>query len=89
MELVLLDRAKEDIAFWKASGNGKIQKRISTLIADTLAHPFTGIGKPEPLRGDLKGKWSRRITDEHRMIYSVSNGKVFLYIFALRYHYKN
>ncbi len=88
MELVILEQAKKDLAYWKASGNIKIQKRISALIADTLAHPFSGLGKPEALKGDLQGKWSRRINDEHRMIYSVSDGKVYLFVLSLRYHYK-
>lgn len=87
MELVLTDSAKEDLAYWKKSGNVKVQNRITKLIEDTLKHPFSGIGKPEPLKGDLQGKWSRRITDEHRMVYKVSNGKLYLYVLALRYHY--
>ena len=87
MELVLTDPAKADLAYWKKSGNVKVQNRITKLIEDTLKHPFTGIGKPEPLKGDLQGKWSRRITDEHRMIYKVSDGKLYLYVLALRYHY--
>lgn len=53
-----------------------------------MLHPFEGKGKPEPLKGELQGKWSRRINKEHRMIYSISDGKLFLYVFALRYHYK-
>ncbi|MCQ2330783.1 MAG: Txe/YoeB family addiction module toxin [Paludibacteraceae bacterium] len=88
MELVILEQAKKDLAYWKASGNIKIQKRISALIEDTLAHPFTGIGKPEALKGNLQGKWSRRINDEHRMIYSVADGKIYLFVLSLRYHYK-
>ncbi len=87
MELVLLDQAKEDLLFWKRSGNIKVQKRIQELIEDTLLHPFTGKGKPEALKGDLSGKWSRRITREHRMVYSVSDGKLYLFVLALRYHY--
>lgn len=87
MELVLLDQAKKDLEFWKKSGNTQIQNRINQLIADTIQHPFSGIGKPEPLKGTLQGKWSRRINAEHRMIYSVSQGKIYLYILALRYHY--
>lgn len=62
-------------------------KRISKLLADILEHPFTGIGKPEPLKGDLQGKWSRRITDEHRLIYEVSSGKVYVYVLSMRFHY--
>ena len=60
-------------------------KRITVLLNDILEHPFTGIGKPEPLKENLQGLWSRRITDQHRIIYSVNEGK--LYVYALRYHY--
>ena len=87
MELVILDQAKADIEYWKKIGDKKIQTRISKLIEDTLAHPFSGIGKPEALKGALRGKWSRRINDQHRMIYSVSEGKVYLFVLSLRYHY--
>ncbi|MBR6015858.1 MAG: Txe/YoeB family addiction module toxin, partial [Prevotella sp.] len=62
-------------------------KRITALLADIQQHPFKGIGKPEPLKGNLQGKWSRRITDEHRMVYSVSDGCIYVYVFSLRYHY--
>ena len=43
--------------------------------------------KPEPLKGDLKGLWSRRINDEHRMVYSISDGMIYIYILSLRFHY--
>lgn len=62
-------------------------KRITMLLSDILEHPFTGIGKPEPLKGDMHGIWSRRINDEHRLVYSVSNGMIFVYVLSLRYHY--
>lgn len=84
MELVLLEQAKKDIEYWKKSGNQKVQKRISELIDDTLQHPFEGKGKPEALKGILRGKWSRRITKEHRMVYSVSDGFLYIYVFSLR-----
>jgi len=87
MEMILLPHAVEDRDYWKKSGNIKIQKRISDLLEDILLHPFTGIGKPEALRGDLKGKWSRRINKEHRIVYAVSEGKVYVYVFSMRYHY--
>ena len=69
-----MPEAEEDLAYWKATGN----KRIMT---------FTGIGKPEPLKGDLHGVWSRRITDEHRLVYSISNGMVYVYVLSMRFHY--
>ena len=86
MEIILLPQADEDLAYWKRIGNKRIMNRISALLADILEHPFSGIGKPEPLKG-TNGKWSRRINDEHRMIYSVSSGFVYVYVFSLRYHY--
>ena len=71
MEIVLLEQARKDRDYWKKSGNTKIQNRISALLKDILQHPFTGIGKPEPLKHNLKGLWSRRINDEHRLVYQV------------------
>ena len=64
----------------------KIYERIVNLIADTLRHPFTGIGKPEPLRSELHGYWSRRITNVHRLVYKVTNEAVI--IASCRYHYE-
>ncbi len=87
MEIVFLPQALEDQKYWKKSGNIRIMKRISSLLADIMEHPFTGIGKPEPLKGHLQGLWSRRITDEHRLVYSVSSGKVYVYVLSLRFHY--
>lgn len=86
MEIVLLKQAIEDRDYWKRTGNTRIMKRISELLADIQKHPFSGIGKPEPLK-NTNGKWSRRITDEHRMVYSVSDGMIYIYVFTLRYHY--
>ena len=82
-----MPRAEEDLEYWKATGNKRVMKRITKLLEDILQHPFTGIGKPEPLKGDLQGVWSRRITDEHRLLYSISNGMVYVYVLSLRYHY--
>ena len=61
--------------------------RISALLADIAEHPFTGIGKPEPLKYDLAGKWSRRINTEHRIVYSVHDEMIDVYILSMRYHY--
>ena len=69
--------------YWLATDK-EILKRINLLIRDTCRDPFQGIGKPEPLRHVLKGFWSRRITDEHRMVYRVEEDLLML---ALRYHY--
>jgi toxin YoeB len=88
MELVLLEQARKDRDYWKKSGNTKIQNRISALLKDILQHPFTGIGKPEPLKHNLKGLWSRRINDEHRLVYQVSDGMIYVYVLSMRFHYK-
>jgi len=82
-----MPRAEEDLEYWKSTGNKRVMKRITRLLSDILEHPFTGIGKPEPLKGDLQGLWSRRITDEHRLIYSVGDGMIYVYVLSLRYHY--
>ena len=62
-----------------------LEWRINQLIKDTMRSPFEGIGKPEPLKADLSGLWSRRITDEHRLIYRATEHE--LIIIACRYHY--
>ena len=85
MEVIYKDEALLDIEYWKKSGNKQVQKKIKDLIQDILLHPDTGIGKPEPLKYELAGLWSRRITDEHRIIYAVQGGK--LNIFSLKGHY--
>ena len=89
MRLLFSDDAWEDYLFWQAQGDRKTLDRINTLIKGTAHTPFAGIGKPEPLKGDLSGWWSRRITDEHRMVYRVA-GKgdaQQLELSQLRYHY--
>ncbi|NEO30529.1 MAG: Txe/YoeB family addiction module toxin [Symploca sp. SIO3C6] len=63
----------------------KIQRKIITLINDILRQPFTGLGKPEPLKYELKGYWSRRITDEHRLVYTVTEAEII--ILSCRFHY--
>ena len=84
MRLIFGAQAWEDYMYWQES-DAKITGRIHDLIKDTKRHPFDGIGKPEPLRHALAGYWSRRITDEHRMVYKASGSD--LLIAQLRYHY--
>lgn len=83
----MLEQAQKDREYWKESGNKAIMNRITALLKDIVEHPYTGIGKPEPLKYDLAGKWSRRINSEHRLIYSVNEDIVTVYVFAMRYHY--
>lgn len=88
MKLVFSDEAWDDYLHW-ASTNDKIRERINELIKQCKRSPFQGTGKPEPLRGDLSGWWSRRITSEDRMVYRVrgSGADQALEIAQLRFHY--
>ena len=84
MKLVFADEAWDDYLYWQKQDRRMVD-RINKLIAETSRDPFEGIGKPEPLKHALTGFWSRRITDEHRMVYRLENGA--LLIAQLRYHY--
>lgn len=84
MKLIFAEQAWEDYVYWQQQDK-RMVKRINELIEDTTREPFAGIGKPEPLKHALAGFWSRRITDEHRMVYRPE--KDALLIAQLRYHY--
>ena len=85
MEIELFADAIKDYKYWQKTGNKSIQKKISRLFASIKATPYEGLGKPEPLKYDLSGKWSRRITQEHRLIYDIK--KDVIRVFSLRGHY--
>lgn len=84
MELVFLTHAWEDYLYWQSTDK-KMLKRVNELIKQCQRTPFEGIGKPEGLKGDLSGWWSRRITQEHRLVYRVDNNR--LIIAQCRNHY--
>lgn len=84
MKLVFAEKAWEDYLYWQKTDK-KILKRINALLKDITRDPFEGIGKPEPLKHALSGYWSRRINDEHRVVYKIHDGSLF--IAQLRYHY--
>ena len=84
MKLVFADETWDDYLYWQKQDRRMVD-RINKLIAETSRDPFEGIGKPEPLKHALAGFWSRRISDEHRMVYRVENSA--LLIAQLRYHY--
>ena len=84
MKVVFADRGWEDFTWWLETDR-KIAVRIVRLIKDIQRQPFEGSGKPEPLRHDLTGFWSRRITEEHRLVYAVEGERVL--IAQARYHY--
>ena len=84
MRLVFSEHAWDDYLYWQRTDR-KVLKRINLLIQDVQRSPFEGIGKPEPLKHALSGYWSRRINDEHRMVYNVEGDALF--VAQLRYHY--
>ena len=84
MKLIFAEKAWDDYLYWQKTDK-KMLNRINTLIMDIKREPFEGIGKPEPLKHVLSGYWSRRINDEHRIIYKIRQDSI---LFAqLRYHY--
>lgn len=79
-------KTEEDLRFHKKSGNKAILKKIIVFLEEIAEHPYSGTGKPEPLKHDLNGKWSRRINKEHRLIYEVLDDTVLLH--SARGHYE-
>lgn len=86
-QIVLSEQAREDYSHFVRSGSQAIVRKIEMLLEDIAAHPFTGLGKPEPLRFSLTGKWSRRINLEHRIVYQVNGEKIEVDVLSMRYHY--
>ena len=88
IRLVWIQDAWADYVHWQQADKAML-RRINDLVRDALRHPFEGIGKPERLRGDLSGYWSRRIDREHRLVYKVidTDDGMDLIIIQCRYHY--
>jgi toxin YoeB len=84
MKLVFSEQAWDDYLHWQKTDR-KLLERVNTLIKEISRSPFSGIGKPEPLKNALSGYWSRRINDEHRIVYKISDESML--IAQLRYHY--
>jgi toxin YoeB len=83
-KIIFSKNAWEDYIFWQAEDK-KILKKINALIKDIQSNPYSGIGKPEPLKYDLAGLWSRRIDHEHRLVYQINENELLIY--SCRYHY--
>ena len=81
------DDAWNDYLYWYEQGNRATVKKINRLIKDIDRHPFEGIGKPEPLKHELQGKWSRRITQEDRLIYEIDSQEETVVIYSAKDHY--
>lgn len=79
------DKAKDDVGVHKKTGNKAVLNKLIKLLEELAEHPYTGTGKPEALKHDLSGQWSRRINKEHRLIYEVSDNTV--YILSAKGHY--
>ena len=84
MKIVFSEHAWDDYLYWQRTDR-KVLERINKLIKEIQRTPFEGTGKPEPLRHSLSGYWSRRITDEHRIVYKIDKDS--LHLAQLRYHY--
>jgi len=84
MRLVFTPTAWNDY-LWFQAHDKRLVKRVNQLIQDVLRHPFEGIGKPEPLKGELAGYWSRRIDEQHRLVYAATKTEII--IIACRFHY--
>lgn len=84
MNVSFTENAWEDYLFWQKMDK-KIVKRVNELIKDIKRNPYDGLGKPEARKYDLAGKWSRRITEEHRLVYEVKGDHLIVY--TCRYHY--
>ena len=86
MEIVFTKNALKDLKYWKKQKNKEILLRIESLLNDIIKNPFEGIGNPEPLKYQLSSYWSRRITKEHRLIYTIKDGKIII-VTVLRFNY--
>jgi toxin YoeB len=88
MEISYTPDAQKDREFWKKSGNKAILKKISSLITSIEETPYKGIGKPEPLKHEFSGYWSRRINKEHRIVYEVLEEENKIVVLSLKGHYQ-
>ncbi|MEO5909369.1 MAG: Txe/YoeB family addiction module toxin [Pelobium sp.] len=85
MEIIFLPKAEEDLAYWIKINNKIVLKKIAQLTHSILDTPFKGLGKPEALKHELSGKWSRRINIQHCYIYQIENET--LKVYSLKGHY--
>ena len=86
MEIIFTQNAQTHLLFWKMSGNKNIMQKIENLLSSIKLNAYEGIGKPEALKYELAGFWSRRIDNEHRLIYHMIDEET-IEIISLRFHY--
>ena len=84
MKLIFGEQSWSDYLYWQST-NKRILKKINALLQDIKRNPFDGIGKPEPLKHEMAGTWSRRITQEHRLVYEIFEESIL--VVSCRYHY--
>ncbi|MBA4320388.1 MAG: Txe/YoeB family addiction module toxin [Flavobacterium sp.] len=87
MEIIFLPKSKEHLDFFKKVNNPIVLKKIRQLLESIQENPFVGVGKPEPLKHHLSGLWSRRINQEHRLVYEVIETDNVILIHSLKGHY--
>ncbi|SEJ30871.1 toxin YoeB [Dyadobacter sp. SG02] len=85
MEIEFTPKALSQLDYWKQTGNEVILRKIRVLLESITQSPFSGIGKQEPLKHQLSGFWSRRINDEHRLVYEIKEGRII--VVQCRFHY--
>ncbi len=85
MNLSFTPDALEEYVYWQKTDK-KVLKKVNELFKDILRHPYEGIGKPEPLKFNYAGHWSRRITQEHRLVYRIEGGNII--VVQIAYHYE-
>jgi toxin YoeB len=85
MEIIYQPKALDDLKYWKKSGQKQIQVRILAILQSIQKTPYEGIGKPEPLKHNWTGMWSRRINNVHRIIYEIKNNEI--HVYSLKDHY--
>lgn len=86
--IAFTDKALEGIEYLKKSGNGPVLKKIRNLLDELTEHPYTGTGQPEQLKYDLAGFWSRRINQEHRLVYVVDEKTITVTVISAKGHYQ-
>ncbi|MBQ9509612.1 MAG: Txe/YoeB family addiction module toxin [Bacteroidales bacterium] len=89
MELILTERASVDFEYWKKSGNNQVKKKIEKLLTELQLHPFSGSGKPEPLKNNLAGLYSRHLSKKDRLVYEVVEDKSWVVIHSMKGHYSD
>jgi len=85
VEIIFSSKALEHIQYWKKSGNKRVMDKITALLEEIQRNPYEGTGKPEALKHNWTGYWSRRITSEHRLVYKIEGDTIL--VAQLRFHY--